>query len=184
MIERRFVTPNIFTLADFLTAEECAATQARVEPEFRVQAGMRRRVAYDDPVEAATLWQRLAPFVPPLVEMYPPTLTPEPPAGPLDVWAPIGLNPRMRFYLYGPGEFFPPHRDISYAAPDDSRSFLTLIIYLAGDCAGGHTRLRDYEIDPVAGSALVFPHELLHEGAEVLDGRKCVLRSDIMYSRS
>jgi hypothetical protein len=31
--------------------------------------------------------------------------------------------------------------------------------------------------------ALVFNHDLLHEGKEVISGRKYVLRSDVMYGR-
>jgi hypothetical protein len=32
--------------------------------------------------------------------------------------------------------------------------------------------------------AIVFPHELPHCGAEVVAGRKYVLRSDIMFART
>ena len=32
--------------------------------------------------------------------------------------------------------------------------------------------------------ALIFEHELLHEGAAVTAGRKYVLRSDVMYGRA
>jgi hypothetical protein len=36
-------------------------------------------------------------------------------------------------------------------------------------------------VRPVRGTALVFRHRLLHEGAPVLTGRKYVLRTDVMY---
>jgi hypothetical protein len=31
--------------------------------------------------------------------------------------------------------------------------------------------------------ALIFEHQILHEGAAVISGRKYVLRSDVMYGR-
>ncbi|MBW4677032.1 MAG: hypothetical protein KME52_24380 [Desmonostoc geniculatum HA4340-LM1] len=57
---------------------------------------------------------------------------------------------------------------------------------------GGETRFylpRYYEdlsnlaVIPVTGMALCFVHELVHEGAAIIQGRKYVLRSDVMYSR-
>jgi prolyl 4-hydroxylase len=36
-------------------------------------------------------------------------------------------------------------------------------------------------VTPEAGLALIFDHDLLHEGAAVLEGQKYVLRSDVMY---
>jgi len=38
-----------------------------------------------------------------------------------------------------------------------------------------------HTITPKEGMALIFLHKLYHEGSEVLEGRKYVLRSDIMY---
>ena len=36
-------------------------------------------------------------------------------------------------------------------------------------------------VQPESGMALVFVHQQLHEGASVLNGRKYVLRTDVMY---
>ena len=61
------------------------------------------------------------------------------------------------------------------------------MVYLNGDFEGGETTFeisRDpVRVVPRTGMALVFYHRLLHEGAEVLTGRKYVLRSDVMYRR-
>jgi hypothetical protein len=38
------------------------------------------------------------------------------------------------------------------------------------------------EIKPERGMALVFVHRQLHEGAPVVQGRKYVLRTDVMYA--
>jgi len=45
------------------------------------------------------------------------------------------------------------------------------------------TNFLDLErtIEPRAGMALLFQHRLLHEGSEVTDGVKYVVRSDVMY---
>lgn len=69
-------------------------------------------------------------------------------------------------------------------------SLLTFMIYLNEGYEGGETQFDDAAKSPpgesvsVAGKvgmALVFEHELLHEGAEVTAGVKYVLRSDVMY---
>jgi hypothetical protein len=39
-------------------------------------------------------------------------------------------------------------------------------------------------VRPATGLALVFMHRQLHEGAEVVRGRKYVLRTDVMYQRA
>jgi hypothetical protein len=65
------------------------------------------------------------------------------------------------------------------------------MIYLNEGFEGGETRfyLPRYNGDtskvsvvPETGMALCFVHELAHEGAAVIQGRKYVLRSDMMYS--
>mmetsp|Transcript_10897 Transcript_10897/g.14178 ORF Transcript_10897/g.14178 Transcript_10897/m.14178 type:complete len:188 (-) Transcript_10897:61-624(-) len=39
-----------------------------------------------------------------------------------------------------------------------------------------------YEVQPKAGSVLLFDHSLIHEGSLLQDGRKYVIRTDVMYS--
>lgn len=134
-------------------------------------------------------------------------------------WRAVGLNERLRFLRYGPGEYFAPHQDGSYvrdAGPRrGERSFLTLMIYLNEPAEGGETKFLNpaqyaeseqlasrqqnkgrrggtgrgkgevaySECRPRRGLALLFDHELLHEGAPVLDGIKYVLRTDVMFAR-
>jgi hypothetical protein len=43
------------------------------------------------------------------------------------------------------------------------------------------TRFEELEVVGQLGMALVFEHTLFHEGSEVLEGVKYVLRSDVMY---
>jgi hypothetical protein len=39
-----------------------------------------------------------------------------------------------------------------------------------------------YSYKPQTGDALIFNSTMTHDGGEVLDGRKYILRSEIMYS--
>ena len=47
-----------------------------------------------------------------------------------------------------------------------------------GENTGGYSKTS---VVPCTGDALVFSHELLHEGAAVVTGRKYCVRTDVMY---
>lgn len=70
---------------------------------------------------------------------------------------------------------------------DNYRSVFTVITYLNEDFTGGVTKFIEdekcVEIVPRIGNAVVFNHDILHEGAEVLSGSKYILRTDIMFRR-
>ena len=119
----------------------------------------------DSPERANDIWSRLSADVPPV----------------LDDRRAVGLNERLRFYRYGPGQRFAPHTDGCYRRKSGEESFLTLMIYLNGGARGGETRFENASITPAPGLALLFDHYLMHEGARVLEGQKYVLRSDVMY---
>jgi hypothetical protein len=55
------------------------------------------------------------------------------------------------------------------------------MIYLNDTYKGGATRFETFALEGQAGMALVFDHGLIHEGGEVSEGLKYVLRSDVMY---
>ena len=63
------------------------------------------------------------------------------------------------------------------------------MLYLNDNFTGGETKFYDEDrslrlsVRPQRGMALVFAHLQLHEGAPVAQGRKYVLRTDVMYSR-
>jgi hypothetical protein len=193
MIEQNFITDQIFTLANFLSAEECLAEIDRAQfAGFDAQAygargptEVRRRAVLEDAACTNLLWERTSPFLPPLDQLYRGPLVPSPlPSVALSAYVPTGMNPRLRYYGYYPGERFPEHFDISYEESPESRSFLTFIVYLNEGYRGGETRFGDVTITPRLGMALLFPHELRHEGAEIVEGWKCILRSDVMYRLS
>ncbi|PTB41107.1 hypothetical protein M441DRAFT_58545 [Trichoderma asperellum CBS 433.97] len=108
-------------------------------------------------------------------------------------WKFAGLNERMRFLKYGPGMFFRRHCDGAYSSekPDGSiqETYYTLHLYLSDEgLVGGATafssldKKRRMDVDPKAGSVLIFQHQLLyHEGAEVIEGLKYTMRTEIMY---
>lgn len=92
-----------------------------------------------------------------------------------------GLNERLRFYRYDPGQYFDWHYDGAFERDDSESSELTFMLYLNDDFEGGETSFVDFEIKPETGMILIFKHRLLHRGSEVVSGRKYVLRSDVMY---
>ena len=104
----------------------------------------------------------------------------------------VGLNERLRFLKYSPGQYFKPHFDGSYRRPDGSeQSFVTVQLYLNQGMAGGdttflsNTRAEDnVAVAPRTGRVLVFQHDLLHEGSTLLEGVKYAMRTDVMYRKA
>src|SRR6185436_10678408 len=161
----------VLNLADLLAPEECAREIARasglgfVSQQFRGQERMevRNRVSVDDQDAADRLWSKLAPRLPALALLYGDALRPDPDVADLANFAPSGLNPRLRYYKYSAGERFAPHVDLAHSE-GDVRSFLTVIVYLNDDFQGGETDFFGHSFAPRRGAAIVFPHELPHEG--------------------
>lgn len=121
----------------------------------------------------------------------------------------IGLNPNIRIYRYSKGQFFDQHYDdfnnvtVPGTPPTPGRTTWTLLLYLtspATGCIGGETvfypdppRKKSKEPQPEpfvveleVGLALLHKHGadcMLHEGREVLQGEKWVIRSDLCVKR-
>lgn len=100
----------------------------------------------------------------------------------------LGLNERLRFLRYDPGEYFKPHMDGAYIRDNGERSYITIQLYLNEGFKGGSTTFMDFalkhpkEVVPKTGMVLVFDHEIMHEGSELIKGRKYSMRTDVMYS--
>ncbi|MDJ0366019.1 2OG-Fe(II) oxygenase [Hymenobacter sp. H14-R3] len=92
-----------------------------------------------------------------------------------------GLNELFRFYRYQRGHKFKGHYDESYARNAHEASYFTFMVYLNDNFQGGDTTFRGVRIRPRQGMALIFLHSLYHEGSEVTQGVKYVLRLDVMY---
>ena len=104
-----------------------------------------------------------------------------------------GLNERLRFLRYYKGGFFSQHNDGCYIRPGGKeRSYITLQLYLNHPKQGGATtffsvytkngaRRGPVAVIPEPGKALIFQHNILHEGSELEEGVKYAMRTDVMY---
>lgn len=175
------VRDGIYVLPDLLSPQECDALIASTEAhgydaapittargfEMRPDIRNNTRVIIDDEGRAADLWRRSRDELP----------------GFLNGRQAIGLNERFRFYRYDPGERFAPHRDGCFRRDSGEMSLLTFLVYLNEGFEGGETVVEGLPITPHTGMALIFEHQLIHEGAAVTQGRKYVMRSDVMFGR-
>jgi hypothetical protein len=107
----------------------------------------------------------------------------------------IKVYPYMRFLHYSkPGTILAPHVDLCRVDPFSSdqelRSTHTFILYLTDCHTGGETCLlgevsgegREVclaKVEPRQGRLLVFPHVTPHEGLEVVDVPKILLRGEL-----
>ena len=172
-------TPGVWTIKNFMSTEECkrwiefsenrnyeTATigVGRVQ-KHNLQVRNNDRVIYDDQDLANDLYERAKPN---LLDRF----------GNLTVH---GLNSRFRFYKYSSGQQFKAHQDGSYIKDATTWSEFTFMVYLNDDYNGGQTKFLKTTVEPEAGLALVFKHQLVHEGCPVTSGVKYVLRSDVMY---
>ncbi len=181
---------NLFTVSGLLSEAEClqliergeglgfipAAVQTASGPQMKQGIRNNDRVEFDDPELSALLWLRCLPFVPPELE-----------GG-----TPIGLDDHFRYYRYDVGQRFMRHTDGTVRRSAIVRSRLTCLFYLNDGFTGGETvfysstkvegvRTVEHVIVPRMGDALFFLHDWWHEGKELLEGRKYVLRSDVFF---
>jgi predicted 2-oxoglutarate/Fe(II)-dependent dioxygenase YbiX len=188
------VKPGAFTLEDVFTPTECKAVIERTEALGFATAtvtiaggtqnmpGVRNndRVKFDDLELAGELWKRFEGVAPAHMED----------------WTAARLNERFAVYRYDAGQRFKRHQDGMVETDTGEQSRFTVLIYLNDDCEGGETIFSDVDrsgsqirfletnVKPRPGLALLFQHELWHEGAAVTTGRKYVLRTDVLYRRA
>jgi predicted 2-oxoglutarate/Fe(II)-dependent dioxygenase YbiX len=133
------------------------------------------RCMIDDEVLAGELFKRIECFIPKLFKDK----------------VVFGLNERLRFLRYDPGQFFKPHFDGCYITPNKKkRSLITLMLYLNDGFQGGETTFLSYNAQdkevafvPKCGSILLFDHGVYHQGSDVYKGRKYAMRTDVMYDK-
>jgi prolyl 4-hydroxylase len=89
---------------------------------------------------------------------------------------------RLKRYMPGGSDHFPPHVDVMTA--QESRRFMTAILYL-NDCGGGETVFPglDISVAPAPGRMLVFPPLWLfsHAGLPPRDRPKYILHRYLWY---
>ena len=173
---------DVRTLDGVLSEQECSALVAEAEatgfgdapistlagfvmaPEVRNNT----RVMVDDESRAQWLWERMRSWIP--AEHRGARV--------------VGLNERLRYYRYHPGQYFEWHRDGSFRRSPEELSMLTLMVYLSDGFTGGRTEFASASpVVPKLGMAVAFDHSVRHRGAPVIAGTKYVLRTDVMYRR-
>ncbi len=178
-MQKHILTNNIFTINNFWTSKECndfiskseaigyepATVETESGPKVVTTVRNNNRVIYKNNELADLLWQKLKPFAPTEIGNS----------------KAVGLNELFRFYKYQPGQEFKRHRDQSYIRSNGEASYYTFMIYLNESYEGGETIFTNLTIQPKLGSALIFLHNLEHEGSPVKKGVKYVLRTDIMF---
>jgi prolyl 4-hydroxylase len=201
VVRREEVAPGCYLLHAMLSPKECRrlvesaevigfthAGLAVGDDTYRVNLAARNnlRVVVDDVTLSAALWGRVRPHVDAQHEGA----------------AVRGLNWRFRVYRYEVGQRFSPHYDVRTRLPVGETRF-SLVIYLNDGFEGGCARFFEekdkasrrgqgrgrkfdnrerFALRPPVGSAVVFDHLLLHEGAEVTAGVKYAVRSDLIYA--
>ncbi len=179
MMNKRIISDEIYIIDNFLTEEACDVliefSEDRGYEEAKVNLDGKQvlmttvrnneRILDMDNQRAERYWSKLESFHP----------------SELGNSIAIGLNELFRFYKYTPKQRFKKHRDGRFERNEREFSAYTFMIYLNDNFTGGETEFGEVIIHPKKGSALIFRHELKHEGKTVTDGVKYVLRSDIMY---
>ncbi|KAJ1302995.1 hypothetical protein OPQ81_011198 [Rhizoctonia solani] len=197
---REIIPDQIYVINDFLSREECVLFSKFITglplvptppPKKGEATRVNHRISFQSKDFASRLYQAISPHLPPL----PCSETRATDA------TPVGCNSNIRLYKYGPGEYFGPHYDESIRDKHTGWwSEWTVLVYVTGHedgVEGGETIFfkpipgskKNTEIVPplIRGSVLIHRHGhacMLHEGREVKNGTKLVLRSDIMFART
>lgn len=190
-----------------LSPEECkklissAETDGFSRPEaFNESARSCERLHTVDVTLSDEIMKRIRPFLPEVISMDGAR------------WKLNRFTHHWRYVKYRRGGHFIPHYDGSKLLPWHEMSVFTVQIYLNDDFTGGSTRFytdfspdrqASHQIDygavtefnppnppthsviPRTGAALVFNHagqSVLHDGADVEEGLKYILRGDILYT--
>ncbi|GGX22516.1 prolyl hydroxylase family protein [Undibacterium macrobrachii] len=171
---------NVFEIPAFLTDEECdsliqlsesigfnaADVQTTSGRQYYTHIRNNERADYQSSSLAETYWKLLCRFELPNHENRNAN----------------GLSPHFRFYKYLPGQKFNMHKD-GRQRIGGNETMYTFLVYLNEDYIGGETLFRNgnLKVSPKKGSAIIFEHQLWHQGVEVESGMKYVLRSDVVY---
>ena len=141
------------------------------------------RVIVDSVPVTDIIWERLKPYLP---DIFPKQKF-------IGGWNPHVLNERLRFLRYGPGDFFKGHMDGTFRKRANETtdglehvSKVTLQLYLNEGFKGGATTFLgkpELPCVPKTGMALIFQHDIHHEGSLLEKGTKYAVRTDLMYVR-
>jgi len=163
-----WTVPGVYTeteAAEFIgRIQRSAPSLATNNPIYRDQD----RVIVDDVAVAKELFHRLRPHLPARI-------------GAFEL---VGLNERLRFYRYSPGQQFAEHTDHWYRPTPNRITLHTVLVYFNDDFEGGETRFTEpieQTIKPQPGLVAVFQHKVRHEGCAVRSGVKYAMRTDVIF---
>ncbi len=132
------------------------------------------RCIIDSPQFVATLKERLRPYLPAEYR-----------SGKMKGMKLKGVNERLRFLKYTPGDEFKPHVDGSYTAHDGAISRITILIYLNADYTGAYTEFAGesdwMSVIPEPGMVVLQDQSLLHRVPPLQTGCKYAIRTEVMY---
>ncbi len=109
--------------------------------------------------------------------------------GTAGLWLPVRINKAFVCSQYQPGQFFKPHYDGVYVNDHKEASIFTVTLYLNDNFKGGSVKfyrsLQDptvlFSYSPKQGDALIFNHDVCHEGEAISTGIKYIMRTAIMF---
>lgn len=166
--------PLLWTVPGVYTKAESAEFMARIErsaPRLATNNPIYRdqdRVIADDAAAAEELFRRLRPHLPER----------------MGVFHLVGLNERLRFYRYSPGQRFAEHMDHWHRPAPNRITLHTVLVYFNDDFEGGETRFTEpieQTIEPEPGLVAIFQHKVRHEGCPVHSGVKYAMRTDVIF---
>ncbi|KAG9228989.1 hypothetical protein BJ875DRAFT_214147 [Amylocarpus encephaloides] len=179
-------THFINIIQNFLTEEECQGligSHKNLIPSNVTPETIRLREQFDDESLAELLWSRLKGF-------YEGHRLKDNEG---NWWRITGLNERFRLCRYDKGGKFSPHYDGRHMPDLDTQSFMTVNVYLntVPEELCGATRALGSphfslagkvlaKIQPRLGIAAIFRDTLWHDGEELVDGEKYLLRADVI----
>ena len=155
------IAEKIWVVEEFLTAGECAEwidfaentefDEAPISVGFgketvRKDIRNNNRAMIDDVDKSFLLWQKAKKHLPKMIYHR----------------VAVGLNERLRFYRYDPGQQFKTRFDGSFRRPTGEQSLITFMVYLNEDFTGGETTFLNLEktiIKPETGMMLAFEHK-------------------------
>ena len=97
------------------------------------------------------------------------------------------INQRFRFLKYEKSGHFIRHTDEHFVI-NNTKSLITILIYLNEDYEGGYTRFfsdkddtTGYNIIPKNGTICLMDQSIEHDVPEIITGIKYVIRTELMY---
>jgi WD40 repeat protein len=182
-----FVIPQLFTQSECETIlnEDTKKSFQKAISNYPTYYRNNDRLVVDNQLLADLLFKKIKDYLPQQIEIKSGIENEK------GLWSLSELNNRFRFCRYSANQYFHRHLDGVHYRSTTEQSKLTFMLYLndASEFKGGRTlffKSKDStelwaSYIPRQGDLIVFDHNIWHEGEELTQGEKYVLRSDILY---